>query len=227
MKKYPCGVHYKKIAIYGAGKVGLDIARAAIKKGSQATLFNNNAAHVSKLKTKNLKPLDKNNIFYAHLANEYFIDTVLHDHDCIFIASAWHDARQLLEKLAKKSTVPVITIARPLTKDSFLTELNPLHCPIIIGAGLEPGLIEALSAALLEPFKGSVSLSTYCGGLPRVPAGPFGYALAFGQKLPIDPRLVLTVRGREITKIPRFSSVEPIYFKQIGLLEAFDYANDR
>jgi saccharopine dehydrogenase-like NADP-dependent oxidoreductase len=145
----------------------------------------------------------------------------------IIFATSWKDCRDDLYQVVTalrgvRQRVPVICVGRPALDDPLIRQLDPGDPPVILGAGLEPGLVEALISLTLSEIGDLQDLSTYCGGIPIRPVPPLNYELSFGQKLPIDLRPTYArIDWRTVTRT-RSEDVASLFVEGIGVLEAFD-----
>lgn len=217
------GLH---IVVIGSGSIGQAVVRQLIEKGAKVSLFERDQDQLELIRKKesffiqngSLKVLSSKSIFV-----ELNRLTVFH---CVILATAWLDGRYLLKQLAEQYEVLILMLGRPDINDPLITEteLQYTKSPILMGTGLEPGLIEGLAASMVSRVPKIASLITYCGGLPQHPSGVFGYKQVFGRRLPIDPRMSLSISDGVMLRVPRFSQVEHVFFEHIGFLEAFDDA---
>ncbi|MDX7986330.1 hypothetical protein FE392_03125 [Xenorhabdus sp. 12] len=217
------GLH---IVVIGGGSIGQAVVWQAIEKSAKVTLFDRDQGRLelmrkvgrSFIQDETLTVLGSESIF-AELNR-------LAAFHCVILATSWQDGRYLLKQLAEQYKVPMLMLGRPDINDPLISEieLQSTNNPILMGTGLEPGLIEGLAASMMSRVPKMTSLTTYCGGLPQHPSGIFGYKQVFGRRLPIDPRISLSIRDGTVLSAPRFSQVEHVHFEHIGLLEAFDDA---
>ncbi|MDX8522378.1 MULTISPECIES: saccharopine dehydrogenase family protein [Mesorhizobium] len=147
----------------------------------------------------------------------------------LIMATSWNDCRNLVGKLAHQMHeaglhTPIICVGRPDPEDPDIARMPPNGPPVVLGAGLEPGLVESLISLAAAELDGLESIVTHCGGIPKIPEPPLNYALAFGRRLPIGQRPALArVNGRAVTR-NRFESVSSLFVEGVGLLEAYDDA---
>ncbi|WP_201413658.1 saccharopine dehydrogenase C-terminal domain-containing protein [Mesorhizobium sp. J8] len=145
----------------------------------------------------------------------------------LIMATSWKDCRNLVAELLQRTHeaslhTPIVCVGRPDPDDPLrIPSDGP---PVVLGAGLEPGLVEALVSLVAAELKDIRSIVTHCGGIPRIPEPPLNYSLAFGRRLPIEPRLALArINGQAITR-NRFENVSSLFVDGVGLLEAYDDA---
>ncbi|RUU12859.1 hypothetical protein EOD23_06245 [Mesorhizobium sp. USDA-HM6] len=147
----------------------------------------------------------------------------------LIMATCWRDCRNLVAELLHQTHeaglhTPIVCVGRPDPEDPEIRRIPPDGPPVVLGAGLEPGLVESLISLVAAELKDVKSIVTHCGGIPRIPEPPLNYALAFGRRLPIEQRLALArINGQAITQ-NRFESVSSLFVDGVGLLEAYDDA---
>ncbi|WP_354494183.1 saccharopine dehydrogenase C-terminal domain-containing protein [Mesorhizobium robiniae] len=147
----------------------------------------------------------------------------------LIMATSWRDSRVLVGKLLHQTHeaglhTPIICVGRPSPGDLDILRVPPNGPPVVLGAGLEPGLVESLVSLVAAEIKDIESIVTHCGGIPRIPEPPLNYALAFGRRLPIEQRLAFArIDGQAVTR-NRFESVSQLFVDGVGLLEAYDDA---
>lgn len=139
------GLH---IVVIGSGSIGQAVVRQLIEKGAKVSLFERDQDQLELIRKKesffiqngSLKVLSSKSIFV-----ELNRLTVFH---CVILATAWLDGRYLLKQLAEQYEVSILMLGRPDINDPLITEteLQYTKSPILMGTGLEPGLIEGLAA---------------------------------------------------------------------------------
>ena len=214
----------KSIAIFGAGNMGRALLKMALAKGARVILFDKNLDMLNAVSLENSEYITSKRLSLTVTQEDAATINLPLEINAIIIAISWHEGRRLIHSLASQDSCPVIVLGRPDLNDPLIPTLAKRKHPILLGTGLEPGLMESISSHILEQHPHSHTIESYCGGLPANPVGPFGYRLTFGRKLPIDPRLALTIRERQRFSVPRFSEVRHQFFPTLGLLEAFDDA---
>lgn len=214
----------KSIAIFGAGNMGQALLKMALGKGARVFLFDKNPDILSAISLEYIEFVSSGRLSLKVAQESTATNNIPDGIDAIIIAISWHEARLLITALALQDKCPVIVLGRPDLEDPLITSMADRKYPLLLGTGLEPGLMESISSHILARHPQSHTIESYCGGLPDAPVGPFGYRLTFGRTLPIDPRLALTIKQRQRLSVPRFAEVKHHYFPTIGLLEAFDDA---
>ena len=94
----------------------------------------------------------------------------------------------------------------------------------VVDCGVAPGLTNMLAGYAVEQLDACQRLDIYVGGIPRRPLPPFYYKAAFSPADVIEeytrPSRVVE-KGRVVVR-DALSEVEPISFKGVGVLEAFN-----
>ncbi|WP_337024730.1 MULTISPECIES: saccharopine dehydrogenase C-terminal domain-containing protein [unclassified Pantoea] len=213
----------KRISIIGAGNMGSVLVKMALEKGAYVTLFDIDRDILNSVAKRQKKYIESGKLTVSS-PHERTSISIPAGTDTIIVAISWYEARDLISTLASLDICPVIVLGRPDLDDSLIQKISNIKHPILLGTGLEPGLMESISSHILKKNPQSKTLESYCGGLPVTPKGPFGYTLTFGKRLPIEPRMALKIKHRKLHSIPRFIEVKHEYFPSIGHLEAFDDA---
>lgn len=214
----------KSIAIFGAGNMGQTLLKMAIDKSARVYLFDKNPDILDAISLKFNELVASGRLSLKVVQESTATISVPAGINAIIIAISWHEARSLINTLASLDVCPVIVLGRPALEDSLIPSMANSKHPILLGTGLEPGLMESISSHILKRNPQSHTIESYCGGLPEIPVGPFGYRLTFGRRLPIEPRPALTIKQCQLLSAPRFAEVKYQYFPSVGLLEAFDDA---
>ena len=143
---------------------------------------------------------------------------------------AWRGAHNRLGQESSEAESPTGQIpeyndqdtSRSTTRSLFVAEKNGVTA--ITDAGIAPGLSNLIFGRVLSEFDRVDSAKCFVGGLPQNPRLPWLYNSVFSPMDVVEEytrpaRLVKN--GKIITKLA-MTEIEPIEFKKIGILDAFN-----
>ncbi|RKJ17265.1 saccharopine dehydrogenase, partial [Butyricicoccus sp. 1XD8-22] len=94
---------------------------------------------------------------------------------------------------------------------------------IIPDLGVAPGMINILAGYGASKLNEVDSIKLYVGGIPTKPEPPLNYTRVFSLEGVIDhytePSKV--IQGGNLKEVKSLTGIEPVYFDQFGVLEAF------
>ena len=94
---------------------------------------------------------------------------------------------------------------------------------IIPDLGVAPGMVNILSGYGASKLDEVESIKLYVGGIPTEPKPPLHYTRVFSLESVFDHYTLpsLAIQKGVLTEVPSMSGIEPIYFDEFGVLEAF------
>ncbi len=206
------------IAVLGAGMVGRAIA-LDLAKDFTVTSFDNNAANLDELKTRNaaIQTVTANLIQFAEYKNW------LSSFDIVVTAVPGFMGYKTLEAVINtgKNVVDISFFPEDaLQLDALAKEKG---VTVITDCGVAPGISNFIIGRYNEDMKIS-SFECYVGGLPKNPKPPFNYKAPFS---PVDViqeyiRPARLMENGKIVTLPALSERENMQFDEVGELEAFN-----
>lgn len=94
---------------------------------------------------------------------------------------------------------------------------------IIPDLGTAPGIVNILTAYGVSQLDHVESIKLYAGGIPTEPKPPLHYTHVFSLESVFDHYTEPSeaIQKGELTEVESLSGIEPIYFEEFGVLEAF------
>jgi len=212
-----------KIVVFGAGEIGKSIAHYFLHQIIKIQLI---LVDIDSLQlVACMKHLSKYvDTMHLTLNNFENIDSIIATADLIFSAIPWVAHSSIINLIAVHDKSTVI-VSRPAydEMDAIQIKLQKMTQPVVIGAGLEPGLTEIMALFCANLFDRLDSLHLKCGGITNQPANNvLRYKALFGTRyLPIAIRHAYAVVDNKLIQVPRFSEIELIDIPGLGQLEAW------
>lgn len=212
-----------KIVVFGAGQMGKAIAQYFLYQSelSQLRLIDINEQQLMSCQIQLANYVNTNKLILNKAEN---IEQYIAEADLIFTAIPWFSHADIINMIAYYNK-PTIIISRPEYHEleKLKIKLQNMTQPVIVGAGLEPGLTEIVARYCAKLFGKLDSLHIKCGGLTAAPVdNVLGYKSLFGtQYLPISMRQAYTFHNSTLIEVPRFSDIELVNIPEIGQLEAW------
>ncbi|EKF40578.1 hypothetical protein NA8A_20677 [Nitratireductor indicus C115] len=212
------------IAIIGGGRVGAAIEAVTARLGGYRAMVIDRAdvpycAQRMNSETELFISDDTEKILSA--LNRFFSKTPAKK--CAVVFALSHvQAYPLLIPLDQRLSqgIRFLVVGRPADVDPAVFTRRPIH----FGAGLEPGLAEALLQVLHKKMVMPDCIETYCGGLPHIPSAPAWHEMNFATESAFTNRTSLArINGCEV-KRPRFDTRDQVFFPDFGVLECYDDA---
>ncbi|MDJ0628807.1 MAG: hypothetical protein QNJ44_11150 [Rhodobacter sp.] len=212
--------------IVGAGPMGIALAIEGAERGLGVPLFVERSDHAAAKAKAGLAQAGLEPEFAGDLDH---VDLLALDADVIYFAAPWIAVRNtlmgLLDRLHELRLAPVIIGLGSARLDaSDKARLANSHCKVLIGSGLEPGLVESLITKVAAEHPGCVSITTFCGGIPTDPQPPLFFHRQFGSRPHFQRRETFRRDNGAVRVGERFHETELIHVPGVGLLEAFDDA---
>lgn len=134
-------------------------------------------------------------------------------------------------RLGYRAVRATVEAGRPVVDISYMAEdPSPLgqlarrrRVPVIVDAGLAPGLSHLLAGRLNAELDGADSIQILVGGLPRRPAPPLYHAVLYHAEdlLSMYTRPARVRRDRRMHLLDPLQEVRSVTFSGVGRLEAF------
>lgn len=102
-------------------------------------------------------------------------------------------------------------------------EAKAKNVTLIPDLGVAPGMINILAGYGASKLDTIESIKLYVGGIPTKPEPPLNYTQVFSLEGVIDhyTEPAKIIKDGKLTEVKSLSGIEPIYFDQFGVLEAF------
>ncbi len=216
-----------KIVVLGAGLMGKEVARdlnssEKVEKIYLADLDTNAAQQfVDSLNTTKIEVVSLN------AKNEAELRSVMSKGD-VSVNALFYEFNESVAKVAIDVGVHSVDLGGHIgdVTDRILTlneKAKEKNITIIPDLGVAPGMINILAGYGVSKLDSVESIKLYVGGIPTKPEPPLNYTRVFSLEGVIDhyTEPAKIIEGGELKEVPSLSGVEPIYFDQFGVLEAF------
>ncbi|RUL52058.1 saccharopine dehydrogenase [Lysinibacillus antri] len=216
-----------KVVVLGAGLMGREVARDLtasdkVEKIYLADLNTDSAqAFVDSLNSSKVEVVSLN------ANNDDELRTVMAKGD-ISVNALFYEFNEKVANIAIEVGVHSVDLGGHIgsVTDRILTlsdQAKEKNVTIIPDLGVAPGMINILAGYGASKLDRVESIKLYVGGIPTKPEPPLNYTRVFSLEGVFDhytePSKV--IQDGKLTEVKSLSGVEPFYFDQYGVLEAF------
>lgn len=216
-----------KIVVLGAGLMGKEVARdlnasEKVEKIYLADLDTNAAQQfVDSLSTNKIEVVSLN------AKNEAELRSVMSKGD-VTVNALFYEFNESVAKIAIEVGVHSVDLGGHIgdVTDRILTlheKAKEKNITIIPDLGVAPGMVNILAGYGASKLDSVESIKLYVGGIPTNPEPPLNYTRVFSLEGVMDhyTEPAKIIQGGELKEVASLSGIEPIYFDQFGVLEAF------
>lgn len=216
-----------KVVVLGAGLMGKEVARDLVENENVEKVF---LADIN---------LDVVNAFAEHLKSEKLEAVQLNAQNddelraCmakgdVCVNALFYEFNEKVAKTAIEVGVHSVDLGGHIGEvtDRILEldeKAKEKKVTIIPDLGVAPGMINILAGYGASKLDSVESMKLYVGGIPTKPLAPLNYTRVFSLEGVLDhytePSKVIL--GGKLTEVDSLSGVEPVYFDQFGVMEAF------
>ncbi|RHW35816.1 saccharopine dehydrogenase [Lysinibacillus yapensis] len=216
-----------KVVVLGAGLMGKEAARDlnASDKVEKVFLADINTkaakAFVESLQT------DKIEVVACNAGNREELRTVMAKGD-VCVNALFYDFNEAVAKTAIEVGVHAVDLGGHIGEitERILAlneEAKQKNVTIIPDLGVAPGMINILAGYGVSKLDSVESIKLYVGGIPTKPQPPLNYTQVFSLEGVFDhyTEPAKVIQQGKLKEVPSLSGIEPIYFNEYGVLEAF------
>ena len=216
-----------KVVVLGAGLMGTEVARDLVNSEAVSKVY---LADVDLNKAQQfIDHLQSNKIEAIELNAER--DEVLREvisHGDVVVNALFYEFNESVAKAAIDVGVHAVDLGGHI--GGITEKVLQLHdqaeqagITIIPDLGVAPGMINILTGYGATKVDKVNSIKLYVGGIPTEPKPPLHYTRVFSLDGVFDhyTEPSKTIQKGELTEVPSMSGIEPIYFDEFGVLEAF------
>lgn len=216
-----------KVVVLGAGLMGKEVARDLIKNSKVERVFlgdidvNIAQNFVDSLNT------DKIEVVELHAERDDSLMEVISKGDVV-VNALFYSFNERVARAAIAAGVHSVDLGGHIggVTEKILDldeEAKAKGVTIIPDLGVAPGMVNILAGYGASKLDEVESIKLFVGGIPTEPKPPLHYTRVFSLDGVFDhytePSKVI-LKGK-LQEVPSLSGVEPIYFKDFGVLEAF------
>ena len=216
-----------KVVVLGAGFMGKEVARDLVESEAVEKVFLADLAvgpakeFVATLKT------DKVEVVELNAASEEDLRTVIAQGD-VAVNALFYAFNERVARAAIDMGVHSVDLGGHI--GGVTESILDLHekaaekgVTLIPDLGVAPGMINILTGYGATKLDKLESIKLFVGGIPTEPKPPLHYTHVFSLDGVFDhytePSKIIT-KGK-LTEVPSLTGIEPIYFDEFGVLEAF------
>ncbi|MBD8027013.1 saccharopine dehydrogenase NADP-binding domain-containing protein [Ureibacillus sp. Re31] len=216
-----------KVVVLGAGLMGKEVARDLnsienVEKIYLADIDTDAAQQfVDSLSTSKIEVVSLN------AKNEDELRTVMAKGD-VSVNALFYEFNERVAKTAIEVGVHSVDLGGHIGEvtEHILTlheEAKAKNVTLIPDLGVAPGMINILAGYGASKLDTIESIKLYVGGIPTNPEPPLNYTQVFSLEGVIDhyTEPAKVIKEGKLTEVKSLSGIEPIYFDQFGVLEAF------
>ncbi|MEK9196914.1 saccharopine dehydrogenase family protein [Ureibacillus sp. 179-F W5.1 NHS] len=216
-----------KVVVLGAGLMGKEVARDLnsienVEKIYLADIDTNAAQQfVDSLSTSKIEVVSLN------AKNEDELRNVMAKGD-VAVNALFYEFNERVAKTAIEVGVHSVDLGGHIGEvtEHILTlheEAKAKNVTLIPDLGVAPGMINILAGYGASKLDTIESIKLYVGGIPTKPEPPLNYTQVFSLEGVIDhyTEPAKIIKDGKLTEVKSLSGIEPIYFDQFGVLEAF------
>lgn len=216
-----------KVVVLGAGLMGKEVARDLVKSNRVEKVFladvevETAQAFIDTLNT------DKVEVLELHAEQDDSLKAAIRKGDVV-VNALFYSFNERVARFAIEVGVHSVDLGghiRGIT-DTILglnEEAQAKGVTIIPDLGVAPGMVNILAGYGATKLDEVESIKLYVGGIPTEPKPPLHYTRVFSLEGVFDhyTEPSVTIQKGKLKEVESLSGIEPIYFDDFGVLEAF------
>lgn len=216
-----------KVVVLGAGLMGKEVARDLVKSNNVEKVFladldvNTAQAFVDTLNT------DQVEVIELHAERDDSLKAALSKGDVV-VNALFYSFNERVARFAIEVGVPSVDLGghiRGITETilGLHEEAKAKGVTIIPDLGVAPGMVNILVGYGATKLDEVESIKLYVGGIPTEPKPPLHYTRVFSLEGVFDhyTEPSVSIQKGKLEEVESLSGIEPIYFDDFGVLEAF------
>lgn len=216
-----------KVVVLGAGLMGKEVARDLVKSNNVEKVF------LADLDVKTAQVFietlntDKVEVIELHAERDDSLKTVISQGDVV-VNALFYSFNKRVAKICIEVGVHSVDLGGHIggITEAILElheEAKAKGVTIIPDLGVAPGMVNILTGYGATKLDEVESIKLYVGGIPTEPKPPLHYTRVFSLEGVFDHYTepsVMIQKGK-LEEVESLSGIEPIYFDDFGVLEAF------
>ena len=216
-----------KVVVLGAGLMGKEVARDLMKSNDVEKVFLGDVdvktaqAFVDTLNT------DKVEVIELHAEHDDSLKAVISKGDVV-VNALFYSFNERVARMAIAVGVHSVDLGghiRGITETilGLHEEAKAKGVTIIPDLGVAPGMVNILVGYGATKLDEVESIKLYVGGIPTEPKPPLHYTRVFSLEGVFDhyTEPSVTIQKGKLEEVDSLSGIEPVYFDDFGVLEAF------
>ena len=216
-----------KVVVLGAGLMGKEVARDLNSNESVEKVYLADIDTTAAQKFVDSLSSTKIDVVALNARNQDELRTVMSKGD-VCVNALFYEFNEIVAKTALEVGVHSVDLGGHIGEVTehllaLSDEAKAKNVTLIPDLGVAPGMINILAGYGVSKLDSVESIKLYVGGIPTNPEPPLNYTLVFSMEGVFDhyTEPAKIIRGGKLTEVPSLSGVEPIYFDNYGVLEAF------
>ena len=218
---------WMKVVVLGAGLMGKEVARDLVKSNHVEKVFLADVdAETAQAFIKTLNT-DKVEVIELHAEQDDSLKAAISKGDVV-VNALFYSFNERVARFAIEVGVHSVDLGghiRGIT-DTILglnEEAQAKGVTIIPDLGVAPGMVNILAGYGATKLDVVESIKLYVGGIPTEPKPPLHYTRVFSLEGVFDhyTEPSVTIQKGKLEEVDSLSGIEPIYFDDFGVLEAF------
>jgi len=216
-----------KVVVLGAGLMGKEVARDLNNNESVEKVYLADIDTTAAQKFVDSLSSTKIDVVALNARNQDELRTVMSKGD-VCVNALFYEFNEIVAKTALEVGVHSVDLGGHIGEVTehllaLSDEAKAKNVTLIPDLGVAPGMINILAGYGVSKLDSVESIKLYVGGIPTNPEPPLNYTLVFSMEGVFDhyTEPAKIIRGGKLTEVPSLSGVEPIYFDNYGVLEAF------
>ncbi|MEG0258579.1 MAG: saccharopine dehydrogenase C-terminal domain-containing protein [Lysinibacillus sp.] len=216
-----------KVVVLGAGLMGKEVARDLVKSQNVEKVFLADVAVTEAQKFVDTLDGTKIEVVELHAECDESLEAIIAKGDVV-VNALFYSFNERVAKAAIAAGVHAVDLGGHIggITESILELKDEAHAKgvtIIPDLGVAPGMVNVLTGYGASKLDEVESIKLFVGGIPTEPKPPLHYTRVFSLEGVFDhytePSKVIS-KGK-LDEVPSLSGIEPIYFDDFGVLEAF------
>ena len=216
-----------KVVVLGAGLMGKEVARDLNSSNKVEKIYLADIQTEAATKFVESLKTDKIEVVSLDAKNEDDLRSVMAKGD-VSVNALFYDFNERVAKAAIEVGVHSVDLGGHIGNitERILNlneEAKQKNVTLIPDLGVAPGMINILAGYGASKLDKVESMRLYVGGIPTNPKPPLHYNQVFSLEGVIDhyTKPAKVIQDGEVKDVQSLTGIEPIYFDQFGVLEAF------
>ncbi|CAM5602169.1 Saccharopine dehydrogenase OS=Lysinibacillus sphaericus OX=1421 GN=LS41612_20775 PE=4 SV=1 [Lysinibacillus sphaericus] len=216
-----------KVVVLGAGLMGKEVARDLIKNSKvEQVILGDIDVKTAQQFVETLKT-DKVEVVELHAENDDSLTSVIAKGNVV-VNALFYSFNERVARAAIEAGVHSVDLGGHIggVTDKILSlheEAKAKGVTLIPDLGVAPGMVNILAGYGATKLDEVESIKLYVGGIPTEPKPPLHYTRVFSLDGVFDHYTEPSkmIQKGKLEEVPSLSGIEPIYFDDFGVLEAF------
>lgn len=216
-----------KVVVLGAGLMGKEVARDLVKSNNVEKVFLGDLDVKTAQEFVDTLNTDKVEVIELHAELDDSLQAVISKGDVV-VNALFYSFNERVARIAIEVGVHSVDLGghiRGITETilGLHEEAKAKGVTIIPDLGVAPGMVNILTGYGATKLDEVESIKLYVGGIPTEPKPPLHYTRVFSLDGVFDhyTEPSIMIQKGKLEEVESLSGIEPIYFDDFGVLEAF------